>query len=67
MPQFVNNINSRVNRVTQLASNKTFKKIEPFLIPLAISTKKYKPKYEERHLVRITKPDEIFWKGYKQN
>ena len=67
MPQFVNTINSRVNRVTQLAPNKTFKKHEPFLISLAISTKKYKPKYEEGDLVRIAKPDEIFRKGYKQN
>ena len=67
MPQFVNTINSRVNRVTQLAPNKTFKKHEPFLISLAISTKKYKLKYEEGDLVRIAKPDEIFRKGYKQN
>ena len=67
LPQFVNTINSRVNRVTQLAPNETFKKHEPFLISLAISTKKYKPKYEEGDLVRIANPDEIFWKGYKQN
>ena len=67
MPQFVNTINSRVNRVPQLAPKKTFKKHEPFLISLAISTKKYKPKYEEGDLVRIAKPDEIFRKGYKQN
>ena len=39
LPQFVNTTNSRVNRVTQLAPNKTFKKHEPFLISLAISTK----------------------------
>ena len=45
LPQFVNTINSRVNCVTQLAPNKTFKKHEPFLISLAISTKKCKPKY----------------------
>ena len=67
LPQFVNTINSRVNRVTQLAPNKTFKKHEPFLISLAISTKKFKPKYEEGDLVRIAKPDETFRKGYKQN
>ena len=53
LPQFVNTINTRVNRVTQLAPNKTFKKHEPFLISLAISTKKYKPKYEEGDLVRM--------------
>ena len=67
LPQFVNTINSRVNRVTQLAFNKNFKKHEPFSISLVISTKKYKPKYEEGDLVRIAKPDEIFRKGYKQN
>ena len=67
MPQFVNNKNTRVNRVTQFAPNKTFKKQEPFLISLSIRTKKYKPKYEEGDLVRIAKPDEIFRKGYKQN
>ena len=67
MPQFVNTINSRANRVTQLAPKKTFKKHEPFLISVAISTKKYTPKYEKGDLVRIAKPDEIFRKGYKQN
>ena len=65
MLQFVSTINSRVNRVTQLAPNKTFKRDEPFLIYLAISTKNNK--YEEGDLVRIAKPDEIFRKGYKQN
>ena len=67
LPQFVNTIKSRVNRVTQIAPNKIFKKHEPFLISLAISTKKYKPKYEEGDLVRIAKPDETFRRGYKQN
>ena len=67
LPQFVNTINSRVNRVTQLAPNKVFKKHEPFLISLAVDTKKYKPKYKEGDLVRIAKPDEKFRKGYKQN
>ena len=64
--QFVNTINSHVNRVTQPAPNKTFKKHEPFLISLAISSKTYKPKYEG-DLIRIAKPDEIFRKGYEQN
>ena len=67
LPQFVNTTNSSVNRVTQLAPNKVFKKHEPFLISLAIDTKKYKPKYKEGDLVRIAKPDEKFRKGYKQN
>ena len=67
LPQFVNTINGRVNRVTQLARNKVFKKHESFLISLALDNNKYKPKYEEGDLVRIAKPDENFRKGYKQN
>ena len=67
LPQFVNTINSRVNRVTHLAPNKVFKKHEPILISLAINTTKYKPKYEKGDLVRIAKHDEKFRKGYKQN
>ena len=67
MPQFVNTINSCVSRVTQLAHNKLFKKHEPFLISLAISTKMHKPKYEEGELVWIANPDEIFRKVYQQN
>ena len=67
MPQFVNTKNSCVNRFTQLAPNKVFKKDEPFLISLAISKKKYKQKYKEGELVRIAKSDEKFRKSYKQN
>ena len=67
LPQFVNTINSRVNRVTHLAPKKVFKKHEPILISLAINTTKYKPKYEKRDLVRIAKHDEKFRKGYEQN
>ena len=67
LPQFVNTINSRVNRVTHLASNKVFKKHEPILLSLAINTAKNKPKYEKGDFVRIAKHDERFRKGYKQN
>ena len=67
LPQFVNTINSRVNRVTQLAPNKVFKKYEPFLVSLGINTTKYNPKYEKGDLVRIAKPDEKFRKGHQQN
>ena len=67
LPQFVNTINTHVNRVTQLAPNKVFKKHEPFFISLAINTTKYKPKYEKGDFVRIAKHDEKFRKGYKQN
>ena len=63
----VNTLNRRVNCVTQLAPKTTFKKRKPFLICLAIGTKKYNPKYEEGDIVRTAKPDEKFRKGYKQN
>ena len=67
LPQFVNTINSRVNRVTHLAPNKVFEKHEPILISLAINTAKYKPKYGKGDLVRIAKHDEKFRNGYKKN
>ena len=67
LPQFVNTISNRVNRVTHLAPNKVFKKHEPILISLAVNTKKYKPKYEKGDLVRIAKHDKKFRKRYKQN
>ena len=66
LPQFVNTVNSRGNRVTHLAPNKVFKKHEPNLISLAINTTKYKPKYEKGDLVRIAKHDEKFRTGYKK-
>ena len=67
LPNFVNIINSRVNRVTELAPNKVFKKHEPFLISIALDNNKYKPRFEEGDLVRIAKPDDTFRKGYTQN
>ena len=67
LPQFVNTINGPVNRVTQLAPNKVFKRHEPFLISLALDNNKYKTKYKEGDLVRIAKPDENFRNCYKQN
>ena len=67
LPQFINTINSHVNRVTHLAPNKVFKKHEPILISLAINTTKYKLKYEKGDLVRMANHDEKFRTGYKQN
>ena len=64
---FVNIIKSRVNRVTKLATNKVFKKHDPFLISIALDNNKYKPRFEERDLVRIAEPDDTFRKGYTQN
>ena len=62
LPNFVNIIKSRVNRVTNLAPNKVFKKYEPFLISIALDNNKYKPRFEEGDPVRIAKPDETFKK-----
>ena len=70
LPDFVNTINSRVNRVTKLAPNKVYKKHEPFLISLANeqSTSFLRlPKLRIGDFVRIAKPDLPFRKGYKQN
>ena len=67
LPNFVNIINSRVNRLTKLASNEVFKKHKPFLISIALDNNKYKPRFEEGVLVTIAKPDDTFRKGYTQN
>ena len=70
LPDFVNTINSRVNRVTKLAPNKVFKKHEPFLVSLATeqSNKFLRlPKLKIGDFVRIAKPDLPFRKGYKQS
>ena len=70
LPDFVNTINSRVNRVTKLSPNKVFKKHEPFLISLIVQNSAAllrKPRLTTGDYVRIAKPDIPFRKGYKQN
>ena len=70
LQQFVNTINSRVNRVTKLAPNKVTKKHEPHLRSLAAKqSSKFvtKPKFDIRDKVRIAKQDLPFKKGYKQS
>ena len=67
LPNFVNVINSRINRVTKLAPHKVFKKHEPFLISIALDNNKYKTRLKEGDLVRIAKPDDTLRKGYTQN
>lgn len=70
LPDFVNTINSRVNRMTKLAPNKVLKKHETFLVSLAAEQSSKlvkKPKLEEGDFVRIAKPNLTFRKGYKQN
>ena len=62
LPNFLNIINSRVNRVKKLAPNKVFKKHGPFLISIALNNNKYKPRFEEGDLVRIAKTRRYFQK-----
>ena len=68
MDQFVNTINSRVNRVTKLAPNKVTKKDVPRLVSLSAQTSiRQKPKFYIGDFVRIVKKDKAFRKGYKQS
>ena len=70
LAQFVQTINSRVNRVTKLAPNKVTKKHVPELISIASDqSSKFvkKPKFKVRDTVRIAKQDLPFKKGYKQS
>ena len=70
LPDFVYTINSRFNRVTNLAPNKFSKKHKPFLISLdnEQSTSFLRlPNLRIGDFVRIAKPDLPFRKGYKQN
>lgn len=69
LPEFVNTINSRVNRVTKLPPNKVTRKDVPKLISLVANDSAQlvkKPKYKTGDFVRIAKPDLPFRKGYKQ-
>ena len=68
MDQFVNTINSRVNRVTKFAANKITKKDVPRLVSLSAQTIiLQKPKFHNGDFIRIVKKDEAFRKGYKQS
>ena len=62
LSQFVETINSRVNRVTELAPNKVTK--NTYLCYDLLLTK---PRFEVRDTVRIAKQDLPFKKGYQQN
>ena len=68
LDQFVNTINSRVNRVTKLSPNKVTKKNVPRLVSLSAQTSfLQKPKFYIGDFVRIVKKDEAFKKGYKHS
>ena len=68
LDQFVNTINSRVNRVTKLAPNKVTKNDVPRLVSLSAQTSiRQKPKFYIGDFVRIVKTDEAFRNGYKQS
>ena len=70
LPDFVKTINSRVNRVTQLAPNKVTKQHVSKLISQTAQKSfqlKSSPKLSIGDYVRIAKVDLPFRKGYKQN
>ena len=69
MQSFVKTINSRVNRVTNLAPNKVTKKEVPYLISLIFNTSAKlvrRPNSYVGDFVPISKADLPFRKGYKQ-
>ena len=67
LPEFVNTINTRVNRVTGLAPNKVFKKHTAHLVSLTNTRKASRPTFKVGDFVRIAKEDLPFKKGYKQS
>ena len=61
-------INSRLNRLTKLASNKVTKKDVPRLVFLRAQTTKFqRSKFYVGDLLRNVKKDEAFRKRYKQS
>ena len=69
LKNFVQTINSRINRVTKIAPNKVNKKDVPYLLSLNASASEKlvsRPKFRIGDFVRISKIDLPFRKGYKQ-
>ena len=65
--QFVNTINSRVNRVTKLVPNRVTKKdVAKLVSPSAQTSILQKPKFYNADFVRIVKKDEALRKRYKK-
>ena len=68
LQDFVRTINTRVNRVTNLAPSKVTKKHTSHLVSLTIDTKNIRrAKLKVGQSVRIAKEDLPFKKGYKQS
>jgi hypothetical protein len=68
LQEFVQTINTRVNRVTNLAPSKVTKKDVAHLVSLTTGSHMVKkPKFKLGDVVRIAKEDLPFKKGYKQN
>ena len=68
LQEFVKTMNTRVNRVTNLAPSKVTKKDVPHLVSLTVGSHMVKkPKFKLGDTVRIAKEDLPFKKGYKQN
>ena len=69
LKNFMQAINSRINRVTKIAPNKVTKKDVPYLLSLNASASEKivsRPKFRIGDFVRISKIDLPFRKGYKQ-
>ena len=69
LKNFLQTINSRINRVTKIAPNKVAKKDVPYLLSLNASASEKlvcRPKFRIGGFVRISKIDLPFRKGYKQ-
>ena len=66
LQNFVNVINSRVNRMIGMAPKQVCKKDEPFLISLSNTNRTSKPKYNIDDTVRLSRENIPFMKGYRQ-
>ena len=65
LQNFLNVINSRVNRMTKLAPKAVKKSDVPYLISLQCSNEVRKPKYAIGQQVRIKRKIDTFHRGYK--
>jgi len=65
LQQFVNVINSRVNRITKLAPKDVHKNDVPYLISLQNCNRIRQPKFKTGQQVRIKRKIETFHRGYR--
>ena len=65
LPQFVNVINSRVNRITKLAPKDVPENDVPYLISLQNCNRIRQPKFKTGQQVRIRRKIDTFHRGYR--